>query len=202
MAQATCFPRIESARTTIWAEGAMLCRQAAWLAASFVLAASAVAANPAQKTESAPATPAPTRSAEEPADSAETTAAEQALYDEFSKTLTGAKLTGFFTIAGKEQQLKEETYHIQSVKKLEGDLWLMQCQIKYGDKDVTVPLPIPVKWADKTPVMTIDQLTIPALGTFDARVLIHGDKYVGTWGHGEIKGHLFGRIERDEPASE
>jgi hypothetical protein len=87
-----------------------------------------------------------------------------------------------------------------------GDLWLFKVRIRYGDHDVTVPLPLTVNWAGKTPVIVVDQLTIPALGTFDARVVIAGARYAGTWQHGEVGGHLFGKIEpagesadKDEP---
>jgi hypothetical protein len=37
------------------------------------------------------------------------------------------------------------------------------------------------------------------LGTFDARVVIHDQKYAGTWKHGEVGGHLFGTIEKLQP---
>ncbi|MFO0912367.1 MAG: hypothetical protein U0795_05395 [Pirellulales bacterium] len=118
-----------------------------------------------------------------------------------TKRLSGCQLIGKFSIPGHDDKLREERYVIDKVEKLpDGNLWLFQCQIKYGDHDVKVPLPLPVLWAGDTPVITLDQLTIPGLGTFDARVLIHGDKYVGTWTHGDVGGHMFGSIEPLEPA--
>ena len=36
---------------------------------------------------------------------------------------------------------------------------------------------------------------VPTLGTFTARVLFYGDRYVGTWQHGKVGGHMFGKIE-------
>jgi hypothetical protein len=120
----------------------------------------------------------------------------------FQQTLSGATLDGHYTLVGRDElPLRREQYTIRSVRKLpEGDFWLFQARIQYGDKDVTVPLPLEVKWAGATPVITLTQLTIPGLGTFSARVLIDGGKYAGTWSHDDVKGHLFGTIQpRVEP---
>lgn len=116
----------------------------------------------------------------------------------FSELLSGATLVGHFTIPGMttDKPLHEERYEIRSVKKSErGDFWLFLARIKYGDHDVTVPMPLEVKWAGTTPVITLDAVTIPNLGTFDARVVIDGKQYAGTWRHDDVGGHLFGRIE-------
>ena len=123
--------------------------------------------------------------------------ARKALYDKFTKLLTGAKFVGHFTIDGKSlADLRKETYEIEKVEKLpEGDMWVITARIEYGDKDLKVPVPLEVKWAGTTPVLTLDHLTIPGLGTFAARVLLHQDKYVGTWRHDEVGGHLFGAIK-------
>jgi len=51
-------------------------------------------------------------------------------------------------------------------------------------------------WSGNTPVITLDNLWIPGMGTFSARVLIHQGRYAGTWSHGDKGGHLFGRIEK------
>jgi hypothetical protein len=76
----------------------------------------------------------------------------------------------------------------------EGDYWLFKVRIKYGGRDVTVPIPIEVKWAANTPVITLDNVEVPLMGSFSSRVVIDGDKYAGTWSHGDVGGHLFGRI--------
>ena len=120
----------------------------------------------------------------------------QQLYDKFTKLLTGAKLTGQFTVDGKPlNDLTEETYEIAKVEKMEeGDKWAITARIKYGKHDLTVPVPLDVKWAGATPVLTLDNMTIPGFGTFGARVVLHQDKYAGTWQHDAVGGHLFGRI--------
>jgi hypothetical protein len=103
------------------------------------------------------------------------------------KELTGAKMTGQFTV--------KEEYTIESAKKLdEGDLWLIKARIKYGDKDSVFPVPVEIRWAGDTPVITLDKVAIPGLGTFSSRVIIYDGKYAGTWQHDQVGGHLFGTI--------
>jgi hypothetical protein len=123
---------------------------------------------------------------------------QQELFRQFSEMLSGVKFVGQFTVVGGEERppAKEE-YEIRSVTKLPaGNLWLFQTRIKYGEHDQTLPLPLSVEWAGRTPVITLDNVTIPTLGTFGARVVIHDNKYAGTWSHGEVGGHLFGTIEK------
>ena len=115
------------------------------------------------------------------------------------KTLTGSKFVGVFTIDGKEGVPAKEEYTIISAKKTdEGDLWLFKARIKYGNKDVTLPVPVPIKWAGKTPVIEMDNLKIPLLGTFSAHIVIDDGKYAGTWKHGKVGGHMFGSILKIE----
>ncbi|MBA2114548.1 hypothetical protein [Bremerella alba] len=116
----------------------------------------------------------------------------------FEKRLNNVALIGSFTISGKEDQApKPERYEIKNVRKLEqGDLWLINARIKYGDKDIQLPLPLEVKWAGMTPVITLDKTTIPGMGTFSSHVVIDEGMYAGTWTHGDVGGALFGRIEK------
>lgn len=95
-----------------------------------------------------------------------------------------------------ELALREEAYDISGALPLGGDLWAITARIRYGDTDVTVPVPVAVKWAGDTPVITLDTITIPGLGTFSSRVVLDGDRYAGTWQHDAVGGHMFGRIER------
>ncbi|MBP90712.1 MAG: hypothetical protein CMJ64_29040 [Planctomycetaceae bacterium] len=123
------------------------------------------------------------------------------LFKLFEKKLSGVKLVGRFTILGRDDgALPKEAYTITSVKKMpEGDYWLFNSRIQYGDKDVTLPLPLEVKWAGATPVITLTDFTIPGMGTYSSRVVIYKNKYSGTWTHGKVGGHLFGVIEKLEP---
>jgi len=120
------------------------------------------------------------------------------LFKRFEETLDNVKFVGKFTILGRDDgPLRKEEYTISRVEKQpDGDYWLFHTRIKYGENDLQVPLRLEVKWAGTTPVITLTDFIIPALGTFSARVVIHHGKYAGTWSHGEVGGHLFGTIEK------
>ncbi len=130
---------------------------------------------------------------------------QAALEKEFEKTMSGCVLVGHFTVVGKdEQNLKEERYTITKVKKQDDGEWIFLVRIQYGKNDNQVPLKLKVEWAGDTPVITLTDLTIPGMGTFTSRVLIYRGWYAGTWQHGKVGGHLFGRIEKltDEKKTE
>jgi hypothetical protein len=121
---------------------------------------------------------------------------KEELEKKFADTLNNVQLIGHFTsnrdTAG--APLKEDKYTIESVKKLTGDLWLFTARIQYGGHDATVPLPLKVLWAGDTPVITVDKMPFPGLGSYTARVLIYDNKYVGTWDGANHGGTLFGKI--------
>lgn len=137
-------------------------------------------------------------SADEPAAEKKSPTELSAQYKKLEATLTDAKLVGNFTITGKDtDKLTKEEYTIVKAKKMEaGDLWIIEARIKYGDKDLTVPLPLDIKWAGDTPVITLTKFTIPGMGTFSSRVLLYEGRYAGTWQHDAVGGHLFGTIEK------
>lgn len=125
---------------------------------------------------------------------------KEQLIKDLEKTLTGAKMTGQFTVTGKDDKppAKEE-YTITSAQKLpEGNLWLIKANIKYGKTDKTFPIPLEIKWAGDTPVITLTNLAIPGLGTFSSRVVIYEGRYAGTWQHDQVGGHLYGTIEKGD----
>ncbi len=121
------------------------------------------------------------------------------LEKKLQETLTGAVLDGQFTLikAGKVGGLKKERYTIVKVTKFREDYWNFMARVEYGGKDVTIPMTLQVKWAGDTPVITLTNLQIPKLGTYTARVLIHGEEYAGTWSGGTHNGHLFGRVIKE-----
>ena len=122
---------------------------------------------------------------------------DQVRFDSFREKMQGVRFSGFFTMTGKDVPPMEETYEIQSVQKFgEEDLWIFTARVKYGNKDVVLPIPLPVKWVGNVPVITMKDLAIPGLGTFSAHVVIDGNKYAGTWAHGKVGGHLYGTIEK------
>ena len=74
--------------------------------------------------------------------------------------------------------------------------------MKYGQRDLTIPMRLTVKWAGDTPMVYLDELNIPGLGTYSARVIFKADRYAGTWDAQNAGGHLYGRIERTAPATQ
>lgn len=131
---------------------------------------------------------------------------QAALEKKFKDDMTGVYFKGFFTLLGREtkQGLKEEKYTITGVEKLDGDKWLFNVRIQYGEHDATLPLPLDVKWAGDTPVITLTDFLVPGFGKFTSRVLIYRDQYAGTWEGGKEPdgsihgGNLFGVLEKIE----
>jgi len=129
---------------------------------------------------------------------------------QLAERLTGATLEGYFTVTSRqaegEPRLRGERYDLIEVRKLEGNQWLFRARIRYGDRDVTLPLTLPVEWAGDTPVVVVDQVGFPGLGTYSARVLFHQGHYAGHWSGQAHGGHLFGTIrpagDDEEPASD
>jgi len=135
---------------------------------------------------------APAQEAQAPADA---DADEKARFAAFTLALTNVKLVGRFTFSADDKEPIRDEYTISSVVKVgTGDLWIVSARIRYGTVDLTVPVPVEVKWAGKTPVITLDDVTIPGLGTFSSRVVIDGSLYAGTWHHDAVGGHMFGKI--------
>ncbi|MFV0443705.1 MAG: hypothetical protein ACK5Q5_09055 [Planctomycetaceae bacterium] len=125
------------------------------------------------------------------------TDAEQA----FVKQLSNRVMAGHFTIDGQgDGSGKMEKYTIGQVSKVDGDQWTVEARIQYGKVDAAVPVPVHVNWAGDTPVLSVTNLSIPLLGDeFSARILFDGDRYAGTWKHGQAGGHMWGHLE-DAPA--
>ena len=122
------------------------------------------------------------------------------------KMLSGCTLVGQFTVNGAgEMKPREERYELSSVKHIQGDMWLVTARIKYGDHDVTVPLPLPIRWAGDTPVITLDKFAVPGMGAYSARVMFYENRYMGYWSaaNNDHGGYMFGVIEppkADAPA--
>ncbi|MCY2966559.1 MAG: hypothetical protein NT069_23505 [Planctomycetota bacterium] len=120
----------------------------------------------------------------------------------FAEKMSGCVFAGSYsgTKGAEEKSAVMEKYAIAKVTKVKEDAWLFSAKWQIGKNEFPIVIPLLVKWAGDTPVITLDELTIPGLGTFSSRVLIHDDWYAGTWKHGTVGGHLWGRIEK--PAAE
>lgn len=123
----------------------------------------------------------------------------QAEYErKFQESMQGVTLHGYSTRTNKEGTFGPEKYKIESVSKLTGDTWLFQTRLRHDGKDLPVPIPITLKWAGDTPVITLTDLTIPGVGTWTARVMLYRDQYAGTWSGKKGGGQMFGKIVKGD----
>jgi hypothetical protein len=113
---------------------------------------------------------------------------------QFAERMRNVSMVGYFTLDGREDTgRRPDRYDISSIEKVGEDRWRFNARI--GEKDITLPVTVTMRWVDDTPMILLTDLTIPALGTFSARVFFYGDRYAGTWQHGDRGGHLFGHLE-------
>lgn len=122
----------------------------------------------------------------------------------FSKQMANTVLVGVFTVDGEKPNSapKQERYEISSAIKNNGKTWIFTSRVKYLNFDAILPVPVPLEWAGDTPVVTLTNATLPGLGAgFSCRVIFHDGRYAGTWQHGSLGGHMFGRIEKQERRS-
>jgi hypothetical protein len=118
----------------------------------------------------------------------------------FKTNLTKATLSGRWCAIkdGKLSAEKEDKYTIVSVNKLGGEAWIINARVQYGNKDFVAPIPVQVKWAGDTPVITLDDVGVPGGGSYSARVLIYDKTYAGTWSGGDHAGLLSGVITNEK----
>jgi outer membrane protein assembly factor BamB len=144
-----------------------------------------------------------------PSPAASVEAQRPALHAKFAKTLSNATFQGSWQMTRWEPgaeplplgQPKQDQYTISEVTPIGGDHWLVKARIQYADHDVTLPVPIKVLWAGDTAVITLDNMALPILGTYSARVLIHGSFYSGVWMGEGYGGVMSGQIKR-KPADD
>lgn len=133
-----------------------------------------------------------------PAETTRPVPSREELEKSFQEQLANCEFVGRWSLVenGALGEEKEERYNIINAQKAGNDLWIIRARVQYGDKDVTVPVPVYVKWAGDTPVITLTDAAIPNLGTYSARVVIHEGKYAGTWSGGKHTGFLHGVIKK------
>jgi len=128
---------------------------------------------------------------------------QEELEAKFKATLTKATMTGRWC-GIKDGQLtpeKEDKYTITGVTKLKGESWIISTRIQYGKQDFVAPVPVEVKWAGDTAVITLDNVGLPGGNAYSARVLIYGQTYAGTWSGGNHGGLLNGVITNENAAA-
>ena len=115
----------------------------------------------------------------------------------FSDRMRNVAMVGTFTVAGRENRTPTpERYEISSVEKVGDDLWRFNAKMDCcGLSGSALPIVVPMQFVGDTPVIMMTDTSLPGLGTFTVRVFFYGDRYAGTWQHGETGGHMSGRIE-------
>jgi hypothetical protein len=125
--------------------------------------------------------------------------AQDTLDRKFQEMMTGATLVGRSSRLNSDRIGGEERYAIDGVSKLTGDTWLLRTRMQCcGKQDIPVPIPVTIKWAGDTPVITLTDLSIPGMGSYTARVVLYRDQYAGTWSGEKGGGQIFGKIVRNK----
>jgi hypothetical protein len=113
----------------------------------------------------------------------------------FAERMRNVKLVGSFTVDGREPRPpRDDGYEIDSVEKVGADSWRFNA--RFGKFNITLPIVVPMRFVGDTPVIMMTDTALPGIGTFTVRLFFHGDRYSGTWQHGEVGGQMWGRIER------
>ncbi len=123
----------------------------------------------------------------------------------FAELLTGCELVGYTTITDGDGKLKDEKLHadsytLKAVSKQEDGRWKFEAVIHYGGRPIPIAFPLPVEWAGNTPVISVTDMKVPFMGTYSARVMFHGDQYVGVWSGDGYGGHIFGQVVQPQAA--
>ena len=122
---------------------------------------------------------------------------------QFTERMREVSLVGTFTIFGREDRTpREDRYDISSVEKVGDELWRFNASMDCcGVNGITMPIVVPMRWTGDTPMIVMTDSSLPGVGTFTVRVFFYGDHYSGTWQHGNVGGHMSGRIEKQNRGS-
>ena len=119
---------------------------------------------------------------------------------QFAERMRDVSLVGSFTVDGREGGTpRADRYDIASVEKVGDDLWRFNAGMQCCGVEGVIPIVVPMRWNGDTPTIMMTDTSLPGLGTFTARVMFYGNRYAGTWQHGDVGGHLSGRIEKRTP---
>lgn len=125
-----------------------------------------------------------------------------ALERDFVERMRNVSLIGSFTMAGRDDQApRSDRYDIASVEKVGENLWRFNAGMSCCGVNGTIPIVVPMQWSGDTPMIMMTDTALPGLGTFTVRVFFYGDRYAGTWQHGDRGGLMSGRIEKQPAAT-
>jgi hypothetical protein len=122
---------------------------------------------------------------------------------QFTERMRNVTLRGSFTIDGREARTPhEDRYDIESVEKVSDDLWRFNAGMQCCGVNGVIPIVIPMRFVGDTAMILMTDTSLPGLGTFTVRLFFYGDRYAGSWQHGEVGGLMSGRIEKRTPADD
>lgn len=121
-----------------------------------------------------------------------------ALEKAFQDSLTKVTLEGQSTRDGKDG-VSPDRYDIEKVVKTGEDTWTFHVHASFHGNEMTVPLPVEVKWAGDTPVITLTDKSMAGMGTYTARVVVYRNQYAGTWSGKNGGGKVFGKVIKQSP---
>jgi hypothetical protein len=120
--------------------------------------------------------------------------------ERFKALFTKATLSGRWARIKNGELGEERTgdkYTILSVVKRDGDNWTVNAKMKYGEKEVILPVPVRMKFSADTALLMVEELGIPGGGTYTARLMIFERTYSGTWKDQRGGGMLYGTISNE-----
>jgi hypothetical protein len=120
--------------------------------------------------------------------------------ERFKALFTKAILSGRWARIKNGELGEERTgdkYTILSVVKRDGDNWTVNAKMKYGEKDLILPVPVRMKFSGDTALLIVEDLGIPGGGTYSARLMIFERTYSGTWKDQRGGGMLYGTISNE-----
>jgi hypothetical protein len=120
---------------------------------------------------------------------------------QFAERMRGVSLVGNYTMARGDRPSRTDRYDISSVEKVGENLWRFNANMQCCGVNGDIPVVVPLRWVGDTPMIMMTDTTLPGLGTFTVRLFFYGDRYAGTWQHGEAGGLMSGRIEKQTPAA-
>lgn len=170
--------------------------QVAGIVAAWLTLAATVGAEPSDGRSATAGKPAAAKAAK--TDRAE-------LEKRFAQQMSGMVLEGFYTDDAhpNPDAPAKNRYTILGLQKAAGDTWLIRARVQFGKLDATLPpLPLTVKWAGDTPVITVDTVDFPGIGKYTARVVVHNGRWAGTWNGADHGGHVWGTVRKAEPTDE
>ena len=116
---------------------------------------------------------------------------------QFIERMRNVSLVGSFTVDGRDDRVpRPDHYEISSVEKVGADLWRFNARLQCCGVSGAIPVVVPMRWVGDTPMIMMTDASLPGFGTFTVRLFFYGERYAGTWQHGETGGQMSGRVER------